>query len=261
MYNKGKQNSSLYPVYGHPQFYFSRYELAHTCNPFRSIPPVTYLYAFVGSKWEYSIVSRCLCVRSFIHCLCADEKIIVRQFGNSNKMNELSAFSSFSLSLFLSIFCTFEIFVWLYWKSTCNRNITFRNLGSFSLKKKISVEETTRNMQSAHRINMIDFMTGCVPACVFCHFFLFRLTSFTDYGWKCSSLLLTWHGIHEWMNECEWMNDPNIHSHFVKMAFSQVKVIFSLFETRRMLIFRWYITIILIWEHKYCCRKWGWENR
>lgn len=141
---------------------FHVYELAFTCNPLRSIPPVTYLYAFVGLKWELVI--------SFVHCLCADEKIIVHQFGNSNKMNELAAFPSFSVSpyLFFSQFfvarCTFAIFVWLYWKSTCNRNITFQNLASFSLKK--NVAETTCNTQSTHRINMIDFTTVCVRACV-----------------------------------------------------------------------------------------------
>lgn len=41
-------------------------------------------------------------------------------------------------------------------------------------------------MQSAHRIHIIDFMIVCVcmRACAFFVTVLFRLTSFTDYGWK-----------------------------------------------------------------------------
>lgn len=137
---------------------------------------------------------------------------------------------------------TFVIFVWLYWKSTCNMNSTFRNVGSqFHWRR-----ETTRNMQSAHRIHMIDFMIVCVcmRACAFFVTVLFRLTSFTDYGWKlpcrCVAvvffyLFLTRDSWMEWTHV--WMNDLlyfiRIHSHFVKMAFSQVKVIFSLWIGNR----------------------------
>lgn len=48
-----QQNDSLYSVWLFT-FLFLLFELAFTCNPLQSIPPVTYLYAYVGLKFMYS---------------------------------------------------------------------------------------------------------------------------------------------------------------------------------------------------------------
>lgn len=197
--------------------------------------PKMEIHEFMILRWDN--------VRSFIHCLCRRKYYCssIWQFQQNEWAH--SVFSGISLSLSFLFFlryicvCVWYLF-WLYWKSTCNMNITFRNLGSFhSLKTK----QRTHTQYAICTSDKYDWFydCACVLACkcvlaFFVSHFLFRLKSFTDYSTgNCSvAFFCFWHGdtwmkwMHASMNE--W--DPNIHSHFVKMAFSQVKAFFSLWK-------------------------------
>lgn len=187
-----------------------------TCNPLRSIPPVTYLYDSVGSKWKFMIVPGYRSFLSFIRALFVPTKRLL--FVDLAIPIKWMSFQRFSLSLSLSS-STFCCSLYVFDICLTLLKIYVQQEHHVPESRLIFFEEKEKNnTQSAHRLNMIDFMILSVRASVrafvcafFVTFFLFRLTSFTDYGGKCSNCPvcvvvyfwhgMAWHGIHEWMNE------------------------------------------------------------
>lgn len=94
--------TTLYAQYGYSRFHFLclnwRLHAIHY-DPFHLLRIYVFSSAQNGNSWIHDCIVRAF-IQSFI--ACADEKIIVRQFSISNKMNEFAPFSALCLSVYFS---------------------------------------------------------------------------------------------------------------------------------------------------------------